>query len=285
MTEPMRLKDDAEFLRETGVRLDDPALTPTVHDLPSMAERLMANISAVDAALALQSGMGAAWAASAWFKALLVATSLAAGIAIHAAWMVHAPHSEPDPVVTVVPVPMFVQVPVPETEKERAPEPTVQPPKPRPQVIVAHATLSEERPIPDASIPRPKPMSLAEQLRLYESGRTALRARNWEVAEREFLRFMEDAPNGELWPEAGMGLLEALTGQGQWARLQSACTQLLDDGRLAVHQRSILRLRAQALEKLGQCADAERDLMKAVQDSAERDRLLQTLRAACKTPF
>ena len=165
------------------------------------------------------------------------------------------------------PVPVVIRVPSPMPVPVLSPAATVAPPVEvavAPRVRPVITAPKEKQPLPvekpvETPTP-PPPASLAEQLRLFESGRVALKAGNHAIAVREFERYVDTIPSGDLWPEAAMGLLDALTRTGAFARVDTHASNLLKDTRMRSASPEILRARAWARANLGRCADAQADV-------------------------
>ncbi len=273
--QPMKpLRDDPDALAALGVRLDDPALTPKPLDLTALETRLLQGMAAADAALDLSAAASSGWSGLI-IKGASILSAMVLGGVLHATWMQFNPAPQPPPL--VIPQPILVAM-APVT-------PVVAPVAPRPTVPVVKPFVPAVAPVPSPLTVQPEVMGLAEQLRLYESGRTALNAGNHAVALREFDRYVRTIPDGDLWPEAALGLMQALRGTEEWGRLDSWCTTLLEDSRLASHKRRILQQRGRARAHVGACQGAEQDVFRGHQDPQERAAAMEEVRGLCGTAY
>lgn len=283
MNGPTRLKHDPAFARETGVRLDDPALEPAAADMTAMQMRLKAAMHGAD--VTLQSGARGPGMRAGRLVQWTVAAAL--GVAGHHFYLKQtavppAPVALPLWVVVETPPALPATPPLQPSPLPLVAPPAVArpPPKAKPPATTATPTPTGE---PKAA---PMPLSLVEQLRVYESGRTALAAANHAVAAREFARYLDAAPQGELWPEAAQALLQAYVGLQRWPDAEALATQLLEVPRLKTQQRALYRARAKARAATHQCSLAQSDAFRSATDSSARSAALEEVRKACTpAPF
>lgn len=242
-----RLNESPELLEELQLRPEDLRLPS--QDVGALKERLLERVAlsnSVMGAVPTVAPSAARWV----MRQVLVA--VAAGVAGwqgHAWWSGPAGGTENAPVSVVTVTPGEpVPVPSPVAPVRTAVAPT------RPKVTEVMRS----------------PLSLADQLRLYESGRTASQAGNHAAAVREFGRYVAEAPSGELWPEAAMGLLEAHAALAHWSDAEKLAGKLLLDGREGAQLKHLHATRAEARAKLGRCEDAEADVEAAFPALEER---------------
>ena len=95
------------------------------------------------------------------------------------------------------------------------------------------------------------------QLALYERGRAALRGGKLTQAISTFEAYRRRFPRGELRTETGLSLLDALFRAGRLARAEALAAALLRDGVAAERRGEVLRVRAEALARLGRCDSAQ----------------------------
>lgn len=98
---------------------------------------------------------------------------------------------------------------------------------------------------------------LAEQLALYNKGRLALREERYRSAILHFETYLERFPNGELWQETSLSLLDALVHKKRHHRVAQLSSQLLQKPGLHSRHPELLRVQAESLARLGRCEEAE----------------------------
>lgn len=248
----LRLRDDPDFQKRTGMDLAKDAAQPSVEHLASLQARVVvaASAAAVPAAV------------SAWVVASVLAVG-AGGSAL--GWMAHGAWATEAPTVLMAPspVPIMVQTPdaapAPVKEEPRQEAPAVVRARPTKTTAPQHAPPPVV-PTPAVAAPAmekpPARGALAEQVRVYESGRTALLAGDGSVALREFDAYLGAYPAGALADEAAAARVDALVLMGQWERAVEAAEPLFQRDLPAPARARLFTQAAWALAQLGRCTRA-----------------------------
>lgn len=133
--------------------------------------------------------------------------------------------------------------PAPGPKSSPAPQPKPSPePEPEPEPVVEAA---------------PEPQgSLAAELALYDKGRAALSAGDAGGAIQAFERYLKTYPRGELAAEARLSLLDAAVRAKRHAQVARVAQSILAGGGAKGRRGEILRVRGEALARLGRCDEA-----------------------------
>lgn len=267
-----RLMEDEQFRKETGLDLANERLDLMDHPLDLLKARMVGRAAAVDAGVAVARVVS--YAPHVVSLAAGGAVCFALGFMAHAV-MVSKPPTVVDPTPPVLP-PAITQpkpIPIPDavaTSSSSVGVATSEPAPPRrdaslrsarPPASTAVAPKVEPPPAevtPPTSYPHR--VTLAEQMRMFENGRTALLAHNHEVAARELGAYVTQVPDGDLWPEANLLLLDARMGKEQWHEADRHASELLTHPRMRADRTRVLLRRAEIRARLGRCTEAHADL-------------------------
>lgn len=135
---------------------------------------------------------------------------------------------------------------------------------------------------PAATATAPPTSTLAEQLKVYDSGRAALKGGKLAEAEQLFSSYLKRFPGGELTREARLSLLETMHRAGKWAKSAALSRSLV--GSSGRRKGELWRMNGEALSKLKRCDEAAAALAAAVQiggaglSAAEATRMVDACR-------
>ncbi len=303
-TPPRRLKDDPDFLWETGCDMADEAFAVGGYDLPSLRARVLAGTQPPSGGAPLRASRGGSVGAAVAGALLLL--GLGGGAA---AWW-SAPAAEPDvaaptaPVAVVEPAPVVVveaaaALPVQDAGladevEEDAPvgsvalearAPVAAPLAPAPVLPVGDAG-SGDAPIEDlggmseeggaVSEPSAPASTLAAEVAMYDAAAEHLVGGSAEDAVVAYQAYLEMYPQGRLVVESQLGLLRSRVAVGASEEVEALSVQLLADPRLAAKHDDIARMRAENLVVLRRCDDA----IVAARDLPSRD--AAPIKRACR---
>ncbi len=284
------LREDRAFLLETGIRFDVEAESLTEWDLDAMQASLEARIAA--GAEPILTPPPTTSAATKGLTVLLLVAAI--GVAAYAtsdstsfpnAPVVAAPApAEPAPAVVAEPAAPAVVVESPrkptvpptprdavsaearrpgvglETVAVRVPTPRRRPRRPAKRALVLPPVEAPiEEPKTDVpAIEAPAPVAdLAAQMALYDRGKDALDSGAVGPAIAAFREYRRRFPNGQLAREATVSLLEALVRGRRDAAVVALTKRMLGRPAYAGRRTELLRVRADALVRLGRCDEAE----------------------------
>jgi hypothetical protein len=147
----------------------------------------------------------------------------------------------------------------------------------QPEPIIASTTIARAaqapRPKPErapkreapprAASPEPAASSLQDELRRYERAETAVRERRWDQAITEARAYLARYPEGELWRESEVALIEALLRSGGADAAEEEATRALAKSGIKDARSTILLLRAEARADRRDCRGADQDVTSA----------------------
>lgn len=123
--------------------------------------------------------------------------------------------------------------------------------------------------------------SLTAQLQLYDRAQRALAEGKYDAAQRDFAYYLNTYPDGELDPEARVGLLRAIGGNQPWANVEQELARHRDKLPSGRFERLFLELALQA----NQCAAANKALKQLENTGALPESMQKTFSIKCSTHF
>lgn len=241
------LKDDPRIGRDLRAAFADEAAHYDTTDLAPIKTRVLTAIGQDRGGLPRQAGtIGAS-------NAILIAgtSAVLAALGVNALFEGQASPASIDSIVQ------------PATSTQVPPAPSPNPPEPEiPRPSVAKPRAPSSKPM---STPRPNvaTSSLSEQLALYERGVAELRAHRVAGAIGIFESYLLRFPTGELASEAGLSLLEARIAQDNHTKVEELTRSLSARQDLLSRRPELLRVRGEALIRLGRCREAQSVLLEA----------------------
>lgn len=301
---PRRLKDDPDFRWETGCDLSAEEEAVGAFDHEKMRARLVAAALA-GAPPAIPAGPKgpSPWWAFAKPVAGVVALVGALGTAYVAGLRAG---SEPQPAASVAPIeaplpqrvvpPPAVPSALPVVEEAVVVPVVVPPPPERVPTLVAPVPTALEPAAPTAEVgvvppapvvaeveppvvvlAAPSRSTMGPQLAQYDRALEQLERGEHAAARDGFLLYLATWPDGDLRPEAQIGLLQSLHGTGDAAAAESLAAKLQDLPDFRDRRSNILRLRAESLVVLGRCDEA----VSVAADLSSREQA--DIRRACRS--
>jgi hypothetical protein len=287
------LKDDSDFQWETGCNLDDERLVVGVYDLSGLRSRIVAGVLAtgVAATTAVIVGDGvpviaraAGWSVATVVKPVLGAAGGAAILA-GAYWLgVQSRSSEPVPQLEVAPIHAPVMpapaslstgILVPGRVEEPALTPPIEAAIAAPQHEPANSASLRNTPPPDSdqapaagtasadpatrvvTAPAVPHSDVPDQMATLYKADDAMGRGDYAEAERLYTQVRE-WPDGDLAPEAELGLLRARSSRQDFVGTAQLAEQIQDDPAFSDKRQEILRLWAESLVQLDRCTEALR---------------------------
>jgi hypothetical protein len=280
MTTPNRWKDDAAFIRDSGIDLNHEASAVGGYRLQAMRASVVAGelpVASGPSAIAVAAGAGIAlvgagllWLAFSPVEVASIDLASEQAPAVAAVQGLSVPLAAPlvqplaKKAVEVASLPPAAVEPVgappqaapagtddvPADEADEAQN--LLPRTPEPQVSPTSGTADA----PSAGRDDGRETDLAQQRALYIQGRDALDSGELSAANSAFGRYLEDWPQGVLRDEVLVSILEVLVRQSAWSDAERVAASFLSMPDLQDRRTEISRVRAEALVHLNRCDEA-----------------------------
>jgi hypothetical protein len=266
MNGPTRLKNDPSFLQETGCDLRDEEGVIGDYQLGAMKQAVL---SGRPMTMPTSARFGYVWWAVAGVAVVLLIAYQVGGT--------------PTPVVVIPPLPSppahQAEVALPAPQQTAVSDAIVAVPSLDRKDALPGPTVRKQ-PVPDAAIAVASPertSALAAELIAYDAAIRANDDGRWEDARQAWLNYRIQWPEGQLYVEGELALVQALVGLDDAAETERLVAKMLLDPRLAARRAELAIVRAEALLSLGRCDQALAQL-----ETAATGGRTHAVRRACK---